>query len=453
MRTWINNAIFYHIYPLGFCGAPEMNDFKSKPVPRLEKIITWLDHMQWLGINSIYLGPIFESTAHGYDTVDYYHIDRRLGQDKDMVALSQEIHRRGMHLVLDGVFNHVGRDFWAFKDVLANGKSSPFCDWFVNLRFDGTSPFGDPFTYEGWNGHFELVKLNLKNSQVIDHLLFAVENWVQEYQIDGLRLDAADQLDMDFIETLTKTCRRLRIDFWLMGELIHGDYAKWAKPDRLDSATNYECYKGLYSSHNDRNYFEIAHSLKRQFGEFGIYKDLMLYSFADNHDVDRVASQLNNPADLLNLYTILFCMPGIPSIYYGSEWGIQAKKVNNSDQPLRPDLDLNNFINHAPQPELPVHLANLALIRQASLPIQTGSYQQILVASQQFVFLREKDGQKILVAVNSADQNTVVVLPVQPTGNGKWLDLLNPGITWDASGDNTPLVLPAKWGRILQYQS
>jgi cyclomaltodextrinase / maltogenic alpha-amylase / neopullulanase len=238
MEPRISNAIFYQIYPLGFCGAPERNDFRSQPVPRLEKIKYGLDHLQWLGINSIYLGPIFDSTAHGYDTADYYHIDRRLGTDADMVSLSQEIHRRGMHLVLDGVFNHVGRDFWAFKDVLANGSSSPFRDWFSNLRFDGRSPHGDPFTYEGWNGFYDLVKLNLRNSQVIDHLLYAVENWVQNYQIEGLRLDAADQLDMEFIETLSTTCKHIRPDFWLMGELIHGDYAKWAKPGRLGSATN-----------------------------------------------------------------------------------------------------------------------------------------------------------------------------------------------------------------------
>lgn len=452
MNTWIDKSIFYHIYPFGFCGAPEHNDFRSQPVPRLEKIKYWLDHLQWLGVNSLYLGPIFESTAHGYDTADYYHIDRRLGTDSDMISLSQEIHRRGMHLVLDGVFNHVGRDFWAFKDVLSNGRSSPFCDWFANLRFDGRSPRGDPFTYEGWNGHYDLVKLNLHNTQVIDHLLYAVESWVQNYQIDGLRLDAADQLDMGFIETLSASCQRIRPGFWLMGELIHGDYARWARPGRLDSATNYECYKGLFSSLNDRNYFEIAHSLKRQFEDFGIYKDLLLYSFADNHDVDRVASQLNNLTDLFNLYTILFTMPGIPSIYYGSEWGIQGKKIDNSDQPLRPVLDLDELIRKAPQPKLPAHLANLAQIRQTLPALQSGSYRQIMVASQQFAFIREKNGQKVLVAVNSADQDAEIAIPVQLTGSGRWVDHLNPGIEWFANGENTPLLIPTKWARILEYQ-
>ena len=452
MNTWIDKAVFYHIYPLGFCGAPEHNNVRSQLVPRLEKIKTWLDHLQWLGVNCLYLGPIFESTTHGYDTADYYHIDRRLGTDGNMVALSQEIHRRGMHLVLDGVFNHVGRDFWAFKDVLANGSESPFCDWFVNLRFNGRSPFGDSFTYEGWNGNYDLVKLNLHNPQVIDHLLFAVESWVKDYQIDGLRLDAADQLDMDFIETLSAYCQGIRPGFWLMGELIHGDYAQWVRPGRLDSATNYECYKGLFSSLNDQNFFEIAHSLKRQFADFGIYEYLLLYSFTDNHDVDRVASQLNNPADLFNLYTILYTMPGIPSIYYGSEWGIQGKKSNNNDQPLRPELDLDELIQGAPQPEMPVHLANLARIRQSLPALQNGSYRQIMVSSQQFAFIREKDGQKVLVAVNSSDQNAGITIPVHQIGSGKWIDQLNSGIVWDSSRESAALNIPARWGRILEYQ-
>ncbi|GAP21281.1 alpha-amylase family glycosyl hydrolase [Leptolinea tardivitalis] len=445
-------AIFYHLYPLGFCGAPEYNDFRSAPVPRLQKITSWLDHIQNLGFNSIYLGPVFESTRHGYDTVDYYHIDRRLGTDADMVSLSQEIHRRGMRLVFDGVFNHTGRNFWAFKDILANGQASPFVDWFVNLRFDGRSPKNDPFTYEGWNGHYDLVKLNLKNPQVKDHLLFAVESWIQDYQIDGIRLDAADQLDMGFIEDLTAFCKRMRPDFWLMGELIHGDYARWVRPGRFDSCTNYECYKGLYSSFNDRNLFEIAYSLKRQFGDYGIYKNLLLYSFADNHDVDRLASQLKDPLDLFNLYTLLYSMPGIPSLYYGSEWGISGKKDHGSDAPLRPCLDLDTCIRTAPHPELPAHLKFLAEMRQSTPALLSGSYRQVMVGAQQFAFLRESGSQTVMVVVNSNDQPAEIQLTCQQIKNGRWVDLLNPGEEWISQGEKSLLTIDGKWARVLQYQ-
>lgn len=452
MNNQFTTSIFYHIYPLGFCGAPERNDFHSVPVSRLSKVTSWLDHLQNLGFNSLYLGPVFESTSHGYDTVDYYHIDRRLGTNADLASLSDEMHRRGMRLVLDGVFNHVGRDFWAFKDVLANGQASPFCDWFANLRFDGHSPYGDPFKYEGWNGHHSLVKLNLQNSQVRDHLLFAVESWMQDYHIDGLRLDAADQLDMGFNEQLAEFCKRRNPDFWVMGELIHGDYAKWVRPGRYDSCTNYECYKGLFSSFNDRNLFEIAYSLKRQFGEYGLYRDALLYSFADNHDVDRVASQLKDQADLSNLYSLLYTMPGIPSVYYGSEWGISGKKTNNSDLPLRPELDLQTCIDNALQPDLPEHLKKLAGIRQSMPALQAGSYRQVLVASQQFAFLREVDGWKVLVVINSSDQPVEISLTSQQAPNGRWVDMLNPKTEWIAQGEKTALMLDAKWGRILVYQ-
>ncbi len=258
MQPWFNDAVFYHIYPLGFCGAPERNDFGAAPVARLDKIYTWLDHIQGMGFDALYLGPLFESTTHGYDTADYYHVDRRLGTDDTLRGLAAELHRRGMRVVLDGVFNHTGRDFWAFRDVRQNGQASRFRDWFAGLRFDGTNHHRDPFSYDTWNGHESLVKLNLSHPEVRSHLLGAVETWIRDFGIDGLRLDAADHVDLGFLRELAGFCRSLRPDFWLMGEVVHGDYRRWANPACLDSVTNYEAYKGLYSSHNDHNYFEIA---------------------------------------------------------------------------------------------------------------------------------------------------------------------------------------------------
>jgi len=163
---WATDAIFYHIYPLGFCGAPARNDFSSPPIDRLQKVRDWLPHLQRLGVNALYLGPLFESTAHGYDTADYYWVDRRLGDTASLARLSADLHQRGMRLILDGVFNHVGRDFWAFRDVQNKREASPYRDWFTGLRFDGRSPYGDPFTYEPWNGQYDLVRLNLGNPAV-----------------------------------------------------------------------------------------------------------------------------------------------------------------------------------------------------------------------------------------------------------------------------------------------
>ena len=223
-----------------------------------------------LGVNALYLGPLFKSTAHGYDTADYYQVDRRLGDTAALAHLSGELHQSGMRLMLDGVFNHVGRDFWAFRDVQQNGENSPYRDWFPGLRFDGRSPYGDPFTYEGWNGHYDLVQVQP-----------AQPGCARAPVRGGPDLGGANSTSTACAwtrptawiwiscGTCASFCRGLRPDFWLMGEVVHGDYRSWANPQMLDSVTNYECYKGLYSSLAEKNYFEIAYALNRQFGEGG----------------------------------------------------------------------------------------------------------------------------------------------------------------------------------------
>jgi len=427
MDHWAWNAFFYHIYPLGLCGAPKRNDFQSPAANRLEQLYSWLDHIQALGTNTIYLGPLFESSAHGYDTVDYYHVDRRLGSNETLARLSAEIHRRGMRLILDAVFNHVGRDFWAFYDLRRNGERSAHQDWFHNLRFGERSPYGDPFQYESWDGHYSLVKLNLKNPAVRVHLFGAVREWVEQFGIDGLRLDAADCIDLDFLAELAAFGRGLRSDFWLMGEVVHGDYRRWANPQTLDSVTNYESYKGLYSSHNDRNYFEIAHTLRRQFSEDGMYTDLPLYNFADNHDVNRIASMLTEQEHLYPLYALLFTMPGIPSVYYGSEWGIKGARTPQDDSALRPALTPGQFEGMPSARNLEDWIRRLARIRQAVPALRYGSYYQLHVSSEQLVFLREYQGRQALIAVNASASPAKLSINLRSAVDGAMADLLEPG--------------------------
>ena len=451
MKKWITDAIFYHIYPLGLCGAPQRNDFNAAAEPRLEQIYGWLEHIQSLGANALYLGPLFESSNHGYDTADYYHVDRRLGTDETLARLSAIMHERGLRLVLDGVFNHVGRDFWAFRDVLVNREGSAYLDWFANLRFGQRSPYNDPFSYEGWNGHYELVKLNLGYPAVKEHLFGTVESWIRDFKIDGLRLDAADCLDFDFIRELAGFCHKLRPDFWLMGEVIHGDYRRWVNPQMLDSVTNYEVYKSLYSSHVDHNYFEIAYALNRQFGPDGVYRGLPLYAFADNHDVNRVASSLANPHQLYPLYCLLFSLPGVPSIYYGSEWGITGKRTYYSDLPLRPQLNLEEADRIAPQPRLPADIARLAAVRKNSAALREGDYRQLLVQSEQLVFVRQAKDERVIIAVNGAEKPVTVRFEL-PAGFGSRLeDLLNPvgGFSTNRKGE-LEVEIPAGWGRFLK---
>jgi glycosidase len=453
MKHWTYNTIFYHVYPLGLCGAPTYNDYTSPANPRLQQLTPWIDHLTSLGVNALYMGPVFESTSHGYDTVDYYHIDRRLGTNETLAQLSADLHQHGIRLILDGVFNHVGRDFWAFRDLRANQKSSSYQDWFSNLRFDQCSPYNDPFNYEGWNGHYNLVKLNLKNPQVKSMLFGAVEMWIREFNIDGLRLDTADCLDFNFMQELAAFCRKLRPDFWLMGEVIHGDYRKWVNSEMLDSVTNYECYKGLYSSHVDQNYFEIAYSLNRQFGAEGIYKNLLLYSFADNHDVNRVASNLTNPSHLYTLYVLLFTMPGIPSMYYGSEWGITGKKENGNDHSLRPKINLTDITSTAPHPNLVNTIRRLAKIRHGSPALQKGNYQQLYVNHQQFAFIRETETEQIIVAVNASEKPITINFKL-PMPHANYLDdLLNPQNRFYRQGDHFTIELNPCWARIMKVNS
>jgi cyclomaltodextrinase / maltogenic alpha-amylase / neopullulanase len=444
---WSTNTIFYHIYPLGFTGAPHQNDFSSNAVPRLEKIYSWLDHIQYLGANALYLGPLFESTAHGYDTADYFHVDRRLGTRGTLAQLSDELHRRGMRLILDGVFNHVGRDFWAFRDVLQQGRSSAYVDWFY-LDFSQPGPKGDPFTYQTWAGHYSLVKLNLHNPDVRRHLFEAVEMWVHEFDIDGLRLDAADAVDLDFLKALSAFGRSLRPDFWLVGEIIHGDYRQWANPDTLDSVTNYEVYKSLYSSHVDRNYFELAYALNRQFGAGGIYRGLPLYTFADNHDVDRVASSLRDARHLYPLHILLFTMPGVPSIYYGSEWGISGARTPFNDRMLRPALGLSEMNAANPHPDLPGVIHHLAQIHKSSQALSFGDYEQLQVNSEQFAFMRQAGRERILVAVNASNEPAAFHLPLP--GASRLVDHLNSGEEFEVQGGQASFLVAAGWGRVLR---
>lgn len=394
---WAYESVFYQLYPIGFCGAPTKND--NAIVPRIRKIIEWTDYLKSIGINAVLLNPIFDSDNHGYDTRDFLKIDCRLGTNKDFSDVCQHLHKNGIRIVLDGVFNHVGRGFWAFQDVKEKKWDSPYKDWF-HLNFDGDSSYQDGFWYEGWEGHFELVKLNLQNPAVTDYLLDCVKQWILEFDIDGLRLDVAYSLDHNFMRRLRKFCQQLKPDFALIGEVLFGDYNLIVNDDMLHSCTNYECYKGLFSSLNDMNLFEIAHSLNRQFGpeQWCIYRGKHLMTFADNHDVTRLASILKNRAHIPIAYGILMGMPGIPCIYYGSEWGEEGIKAPDNDYALRPCFE-------EPKPnELTDWIRRLIALRQNSDALCNGDYRNIIIQNHQLIFERRTDDERILVAINASEQ-------------------------------------------------
>ena len=393
---WAYESVFYQIYPLGFCGAPFEND--GELTPRIRKVEEWIPHIQKVGADAVYFCPLLESDTHGYNTRDYRKLDVRLGTNEDFAAVCKSLHRAGIRVVLDGVFNHVGRGFFGFQDVLKNRENSPFRDWFF-LNFEGNSPYNDGFWYEGWEGNYDLVKLNLKNPTVEEYLFDSIRLWVQWWDIDGLRLDVAYCLDLDFVRRLRSFCDSLKPDFFLVGEVLHGDYNRLLNDAMLHSVTNYECYKGLWSSFNSRNMFEIIHSLNRQFGpeNWTLYKGKHLLSFVDNHDVTRAASILANKAHLPLLYALCFGMPGIPCVYYGSEWGEEGKK-SDGDPALRPcpPIPMEN--------ELTDWISRLAAVKKQSKALNYGDFRSVLLTNLQCIFERKTEEERVLVAINMDDQ-------------------------------------------------
>lgn len=396
--AWYDTANFYHIYPLGLCGCPHENN--GQQGNGFATLTRWADHAKALGYNAIFLGPVFQSGSHGYDTVDYRMVDSRLGTNEDLKAFVTHCHANDMHVILDGVFNHVGRDFFAFQDVKEKRESSPYCSWFCGLNFWGNNEYNDGFSYENWGGYNLLVKLNQQNPDVQNYHFETIRFWVENFDIDGLRLDAADVLDFGFMQNLRRFADTVKPEFWLMGEVIHGDYSRWANDSMLHSVTNYDLSKGLWSGHNDHNYFEIAHTVRRLQGMCGNRK---LYTFVDNHDVSRIASKVNNPAHLPLIELLVATLPGIPSLYYGSEFALKADKQRGDDWNLRPALDLDALLA---DPDTTAHAAFIAKVNQARTEnpeIALGEYQELLLTNRQFAFARVMDGHAVVTVLNNDD--------------------------------------------------
>jgi len=390
---WFDDAVIYQIYPLGLCDALEGG---SPEDHKILKVLDFIPHIKKLGATTVLFNPLFDSDYHGYDTRNYFEVDRRLGTKEDFKKVCDEIHKAGLKIMLDGVFNHVGRGFWAFKDVQEKRWDSPYKDWF-KISFDGNTAYNDGFWYEAWEGCYELVKLNTWNGDVRNHIFDAIRSWVADYDIDGLRLDVAYCLDNDFLGALRWCANQVKPDFVLMGETLHGDYNRWMNDNACHSVTNYECYKGIYSSFNCANMHEIAYSLNRQFGseQWCIYTGKHLLSFADNHDVSRIATILTDKNNLKPLYGLVFGMPGVPSVYYGSEWGMEGDK-KNGDKTLRPALDKPEWN------ELTDFISSLAKAKTGSPALRYGGYKNLLTQPKQMIFERCAEGQeRVIVAINS----------------------------------------------------
>ena len=432
--AWFEQAVIYQIYPLGLCGAPRENDGVTEH--RILRILDWIDHIKATSADTVLFNPLFESDRHGYDTRDYFRLDCRLGTNEDFKTVCDALHKAGLRILLDGVFNHVGRGFWAFEDVRQKKWDSPYKDWF-QISFDGNSNYNDGFWYEGWEGHYELVKLNLYNDAVIQHQFDAIRTWVDQFDIDGLRLDVAYCLSEDYLRRLRQFTDGLKPDFVLVGETLHGDYNRWCNDHACHSVTNYECYKGLWSSFNSMNLFEIGHSLSRQFGpeNWTLYKGLPLLSFLDNHDVERIASILTNKEHIRPAYGLLFGMPGVPAVYYGSEWGMEGRK-SQGDDVLRPAVEKPE------ENQLTQWISSLAAARQKSPALCRGDFHIVVMTNRQLIFERKAEDQRVLVAINADAEPYTAHFDA---GCGQAVDLIDGNLHDFGGGSTLPPYSTAYW--------
>ena len=405
--AWYDEAVFYHIYPLGMTGAPKQNSYEE-PVHRLNTLLPWISHIKEIGCNAIYIGPLFESVGHGYETTDYKKLDSRLGTNEDLKNYVAECHKQGIRVILDGVFNHTGRDFFAFQDIKQNRENSQYKDWYCNVNFGGNNSYNDGFSYENWGGYDLLVKLNQHNPAVKDYICDVIRFWVSEFDIDGIRLDAADVLDFDYMKALRHVANEVKPDFWLMGEVIHGNYSRWANDGTLHSVTNYMLHKALYSGHNDHNYFEVAHTIQYVGGMVG--SNLKLYSFVDNHDVERIYTKLKNKAHFLPVHVMLYTLPGVPSIYYGSEFGMEGKKERYSDDSLRPELKYEDYKDAVNTNSYTKLIAALGKIHQNTPALCYGDYKQLELQNTRFAYARTLDGKSVIITVNNGDDDAYMNL-------------------------------------------
>ena len=440
--AWYDEAVFYHIYPLGLTGAPKQNSY-GEPVHRLNTLLPWISHIREIGCNAIYIGPLFESVGHGYETTDYKKLDSRLGTNEDLTNFVKECHKQGIRVILDGVFNHTGRDFFAFQDIKKNRENSPYKDWYCNVNFWGNNSYNDGFSYVNWGGHDLLVKLNQHNPAVRDYICDVIRFWVREFDIDGIRLDAADVMEFPYMQALRQVANEVKPEFWLMGEVIHGDYSRWANEGTLHSVTNYALHKAFYSAHNDHNYFEIAHTIT--YVQRMVGNKLKLYSFVDNHDVERIYTKLKNKNHFAPVHVMLYTLPGIPSLYYGSEFGIEGKKERFSDDSLRPALNLEDYKDAAEKNVCTKLIAALGKIRQNTPALCYGEYKELLLQTTHFAYARVLDGKSVITTLNNGGNEVNMSLP---SGNSEEYIGALTGTRVKVNGGQIQVRIPADFGEI-----
>ncbi len=394
--AWTRHVIWWHLYPLGFVGAFPAATKPAADEHRLRRVTDWFDHAVELGASGVALGPIFASRTHGYDTTDHYRIDARLGDDADFDDLVEQAHRRGLRVLLDGVFNHVGVDFPRYRQAHHDDSAR---DWFRRHH--------DAFT--AFEGHSDLITLNHDNPEVVHYTTDVLRHWLAR-GADGWRLDAAYAVPQSFWAEVLPRVREHHPDAWLVGEFIHGDYTAAVGDTGFDSVTQYELWKAIWSSLNDGNFHELDWALQRH---NGFLEDFAPLTFIGNHDVTRIASRLDHPDHLGHALVILLTVGGVPSLYAGDELGYRGVK---EDRPGGDDAVRPEFGAPPPQPdargaEIYTLHQYLAGLRRRHAWLHGAATTTLVLENRHYVYRVHRDDDALIVALNAGDEPLQVTLP------------------------------------------
>lgn len=406
---WLQHAIWWHVYPLGFLGAEKTATADPAAAHRLRDLVPWLDYAVELGASGLALGPIFASETHGYDTTDYFRIDPRLGTLEDFDILVAEAHTRGLRILLDGVFNHTGRSFPPFQNVLAQGPGAATAPWF-SLHWPEGATAGVVPGYRDFENHHHLVALNHEEPAVADFVVDVMEYWLRRGAA-GWRLDAAYAVPSSFWETVTGRVRSTHPGAYFVGEYIHGDYASEVRNGGLDSATQYELWKAVWSSLNDGNFFELAAALERHNALLGSFTPL---TFVGNHDVTRIASKLEDPGLLAHAVVILLTVGGTPAIYYGDEQAYRGIKEDRAggDDDIRPAFPASpGDLSPVGRPVFELHKELIGLRRRHAW-LHRARTEVLRLSNEVLVYRVSADGaEQLIVALNLSSEPQSIPAP------------------------------------------
>ncbi|WAP50473.1 alpha-amylase family glycosyl hydrolase [Arthrobacter sp. ATA002] len=441
---WVQHAVWWQVYPLGFTGAEKAQPASggSAPRHRLRHLTGWLDYLLEMGASGLALGPVFASETHGYDTTDYFKVDPRLGADADFDELIREARSRGIGVLLDGVFNHTGRTFAPFAEALEQGPGAGTAQWF-HLDWPRDWKPGTEPAYRDFEGHHQLVALNHEEPAVAGFVAGVMKHWLRR-GVDGWRLDAAYAVPPAFWARVLDDVRAEFPDAYFVGEYIHGDYPAEVRGGTLDSVTQYELWKAIWSSLSEGNFYELEWALQRHNTFLDTFVPL---TFVGNHDVTRIASRLDpapgqTASRLPHALVLLFTLPGTPSVYYGDEQGYRGIKEDRAggDDDIRPSFPASpDELSAVGQPLYRLHRELIGLRRRHAW-VHSARTRVHSLSNEQLLYEVFDAGNSLFVALNLADQAASVPVPnaageiLAGDGDGGRLDPQSGQLTLPAGG-------------------